>query len=76
MQDQWINGNLPELTKGCGAKNPNIEANFQFHIKEYKKADDFSENMQIQAAIPNNLFIKLNLARTHRFKVLTCPFLG
>ena len=76
MQDQWINGNLPELTKGCGAKNPNIEANFQFHIKEYKKAEYFSDNIQIQAVISNNWFIKLTSARTHRFNVSTCPFLS
>ena len=50
---------------GSGAKNPNIKAKFQFHIKEYKKAEYFSGNIQIQAGIPNNWFIKLTSARTH-----------
>ena len=63
-------------TKGSVAKNPKIEAKFQFHIKEYKKAEYFPDNIQIQAAIPNNLFIKLTSAQTHRFKVSTCPFLS
>jgi hypothetical protein len=28
-------------------KNPKIEANFKFHIKEYKKAEYFLDNIQI-----------------------------
>jgi hypothetical protein len=32
---------------GSIAKNLNIEPNNYFHIKDYKKADYFSENMQI-----------------------------
>jgi hypothetical protein len=59
---------------GSVAKNPKIEAKIWFHIKEYKKAEYFSDNIQIYAAIPNNWFIKLTSARTHRFKVSTCPF--
>jgi hypothetical protein len=43
----------------CGsvAKNPNIEAKFKFHSKEYKKAKYFSDNIQIKADIPNNCFM-------------------
>jgi hypothetical protein len=33
--------------KGSVAKNLNIEAKLYFHRNDYKKADDFSENMQI-----------------------------
>jgi hypothetical protein len=32
---------------GSVAKNPKIEAKFQFHIKEYKKAEYFLDNIQI-----------------------------
>jgi hypothetical protein len=32
---------------GSVAKNPNIEAKLYFHSKDHKKADYFSENMQI-----------------------------
>ena len=55
------------MNKGSGsvAKNPKIEAKFQFHIKEYKKAEYLSDNIQIQATIPNNWFI-----------TLTPPFIG
>jgi len=35
-----------------------------FHRNNYKKAECFSENMQIKAAIPNNWFIKLTSALT------------
>ena len=32
---------------GSVAKNLNIEAKLYFHRNDYKKADDFSENVQI-----------------------------
>jgi hypothetical protein len=32
---------------GSVAKNPKIEAKFQFHIKEHKKTEYFSDNIQI-----------------------------
>jgi hypothetical protein len=35
------------VKNGSVAKNLNIEAKLYFHRNDYKKADDFSENMQI-----------------------------
>ena len=37
----------PHKISGSVAKNLNIEAKLYFHRNDYKKADDFSENMQI-----------------------------